>query len=288
MGLDVIAAFPKPNDGGEAAARFLTTLGGGPGASDLVGLPKVDPLLAYAAKGDGVRNAQMARTLVKIILNKALDVHVLLNDEDRKKFYSDFDAMYQHLKGSRLVMYRTPADKFIALGSIAAVGILDIDDPEAHLAGWKGLADFANALGVKLVKGGRESAPKFMYQERAESIDGLRVDHLGIEIATLPEEVRNQYRCLLGPDWNKVRLVVEGRHIVFLVGSDVVRLKETLTNLKTGAKGLAEEKSIAAALGQLAPERKLEFHASVKDYAGIHEEQGAANRRRVDVVGTVR
>ena len=266
FGMDVIAAFPAAKDGGAKAEEFLSVLRGGNGTSDLIGLPKVQPLLAYAAKGDGVRNVQLARTLVKIILNNALGIEVLWTEEQRKKFFADFDVMYQQLKGSRLVFYRTPAADAEQVGSVAAVAILDIDDIDAHLAHWPSVVDVANSLGVKLAKDGRKNVPKFAYKTKAETIDGVRVDVLSIDLPQLPAEVQKDYRNLLGPDWNKVRLAVQGKHVVVLVGSDLARLKETLTNLKTGNKGLAEQRSIAEASRRLDPQRKLEFHASLEDF----------------------
>src|SRR5258707_1166072 len=57
--LNVIASFAKD----EKAQKFLAELRGGDGIATLNGLPKVDPLILYAATGDGERNADMTRAL---------------------------------------------------------------------------------------------------------------------------------------------------------------------------------------------------------------------------------
>lgn len=266
LAADMIASFPGANDGGAKSAKFLDALRAGPGTSELNGLPRVTPIIAYGAKGDGVRNVQMARALVKLILNHGLGIEVVWSEEERKKFYADFDVMYEHLKGSRLVFYRTPAADAEKVGSVAAVTILDLDDTDAHLARWASLVDLANSLNVKLAKENRKTAPKFAYKAKAETIDGLRVDHLSVEIPELPAEVKKEYEKTFGPDWNKIRLAVQGKQVVALLGSDVTRLKETLNNLKTGNKGLADDKAVTATLARLAPERKIEVHMNLAEF----------------------
>src|SRR5207245_2165783 len=48
--IDLVTSLKKGKDGAEAL-KFLTALRGGPGASELNGLPDVEPMIAYAAKG---------------------------------------------------------------------------------------------------------------------------------------------------------------------------------------------------------------------------------------------
>ncbi len=260
--LNMIAAFPK--DGG--ATKFLEVLRGGPGVSDLVGLPDVEPLFAYAAKGDGTRNVAAARGLLKLLLDKWLGIEVRLGKEERAKFLTAFDKVYQDLKGSRAVVYRTGEKEAEKIGAMGAIAVLDVGDGDAHLDRWPALLEVVNAIGPKLAKEGRENVPKFVYKPKAEVIDGARVDHLILELPKLPDAVKDGYRKTLGPDWNTVRLVSVGKQVVLFVGSDKDRLSETIKNLKTGAKGLAARKSVATALAKLSAERKLEFHIDVKEY----------------------
>jgi hypothetical protein len=228
-------------------------------------------MIAYAAKGDGERNVTLARALFKNLLAKWLDIEIYMELPDRKKFWAAFETMYRHLKGSRAVIYRT--DKSVAekVGSMAAVAILDVDAPEVHRDGWMSLAEVANNAAPKVVRQGRESSPRFAFKAKAEMLDGAAVDVLSVEVPGLKPEVARDYRRLLGPDWNKVRMVVQEKQVVWLIGSDVEALKQTLRNLKRGDKGLAEHKAVAAALDRLAPERKLELHVNLKNYLAYLE-----------------
>jgi len=76
---DLVAAFQK-QDG--AASKFLSVMRGGPGTSDLNGLPAETPILVYAAKGDGERNANQARAFLKALLSNWLGIDVAISKED--------------------------------------------------------------------------------------------------------------------------------------------------------------------------------------------------------------
>jgi len=261
LGVNLIAAFP-PGKNGDNATKFLSALRAGAGASDLNGLPMVEPWMAYAAKGDGTRNAYMARALIKMVLSRWLGIQVVLPEAERKQFVAAFEKMYLHLRGSRAVIYPTDEKVTDKIGTMAGIVILDVDDAEKTLAALPALVEVANAAALKAANGDPKKALKFSYKPRAESIDGARVEWLTLEIPS-DEDVRDPKK-LLGPDWNKWRLAVHGKQLVLLIGSDTARLKETLANLKTGAKGLADHKPVAAALSRLIAERKLEYHISVK------------------------
>src|SRR5262249_50325770 len=231
--IDVVASFPKGKDGAEAV-QFLSALRGGPGASDLVGLPAVDPLVAYAARGDGVRNVHMARALLRLLLDRWLGIEVLAGEADRKRFLEAFEGMYRHLKGSRAVLYRPARARQDKVGQVAGVVILDVDDTDDHLKRWATLVEVANSAGPRVLRQDRASSPRFAFKPKAETLGGAAVDWLTVEVPGLSAGVLRDYRRLLGPDWNKVRLVVQGKQVVGLFGSDLDTLKETLANLKEG------------------------------------------------------
>jgi hypothetical protein len=269
--IDIVASFQKGKDGAEAL-KFISALRGGPGASDLIALPAVDPLVAYAARGDGVRNVHMARALLRLLLDKWLGIEVHLGDEDRKKFLDAFETMYRHLKGSRAVVYRTAANRQEKVGRVAAVVILDVDDTDAHLKRWSTLVEVANAAAPKITRQDRTSSPRFAFKPKAETIAGAPVDWLTVEVPGLKPEVRREYERLLGPDWNKVRLAVQGKRVVGLFGSDMKTLKQTLANLKDEKKGLAAHPPVVAALRRLAPERKVELHLNLQTWLPLQRD----------------
>jgi hypothetical protein len=263
--LNVIASFAKD----EKAQKFLAELRGGDGVASLAGLPKVEPLVLYAATGDGERNADMTRALLKNVLDKWLGVEVFISQQDRTRFLDAFSVMYRRLKGSRAVVYQVSKDNAARVGKLAAVLVMDIDDPSKHLAEWKNLVEVANNSAPRIVKQGRESAPKFTFTPEAEKLGRLRVDVLKVTVPNLPAEVEKGYRELLGPNWNIVRLVVQGKQVVALFGSDLETLRLTLTHLKTGAKGIAEDVRVQKTLARVSPERKIEFHFNLRDYLTI-------------------
>jgi hypothetical protein len=264
--IDLVASLGKGKDADEAL-KFLSALRGGPGASDLVGLPAVEPLIAYAAKGDGVKNVHLARALLRVLLDKWLGIEVHMSEADRQKFLEAFEVMYRHLKGSRSVVYFTDKAKWKKIGQVASVVILDVDDTEAHVKRWATLVEVANSSGPRILRQDRLSSPRFVFKPKAETIGGAPVDWVTVEVPGLKPEVKRGYEMLMGPDWNKLRLVVQGKRVVGLFGSDVDTLKQTLANLKEGKKGLAEHKAIVAALKRLDPERKIELHFCLENWA---------------------
>ena len=272
--IDLVASFGKGKDA-EEALKFLASVRGGPGASDLVGLPAVDPLMAYAARGDGVKNVHQARALLRLLLDKWLGIEVLMTEADRRKFLEAFEVMYRHLKGSRAVVYHTDRAKWKKIGQVATVVILDVDDTEAHVKRWATLVEVANSSAPRVLRQERTSSPRFVFRPKAETIGGAAVDWVTVEVPGLKPEVRRGYEKLMGPDWNKLRLVAVGKRVVGLFGSDVDALKQTLANLKEGKKGLAEHRAIVAALKRLDPDRKIELHFCLENWVPFMRSDGS-------------
>lgn len=263
--IDFVASFGQ-GASGAAALKFLRALRAGPGSSELLGLPNVAPLVAFAAKGDGEKNVHMARALLKGLFDKWLGIKIEISDADRKKFLAAFDVMYQHLKGSRSVVYLTDPTQAAKVGQSASLVILDVDNPEAHRTNWQNLVEVANNAAPLITKQDRKSSPKFSFKPKAETLDGHEVDWLLIDVPGIKKEVNDEYIKLLGPDWNKVRLVVVGKQVVGLFGSDLASLKQTIANLKTKAKGLPGTPLVEKGLARLSPERKIEMHFDLANY----------------------
>src|SRR5262249_26066330 len=157
----------------------------------------------------------------------------------RKQFHLALEPMYKHLKGSRAALYRTSDE---SKGLLAGVGILDLDDPEAHLAEYPKMLGVFNTVSDRLYKDTPDTAPHFRYTPKAETVNGLRVDHLQIRFRDLDKETRHQLKQLYGPDWDTLRLAVRDKNVVVLFGSDQDLWKETLRNQDKGLKGLADNK----------------------------------------------
>lgn len=277
--IDLVASFQKGKEAVEAL-KFLSALRGGPGASDLIGLPVVEPLIAYAAKGDGVRNVHLSRALLRVLLDRWLGIEVRMSEADRQKFLGAFEVMYRHLKGSRAVVYSTDKTRQEKVGRMASVVVLDVDDTDAHVKRWATLVEVANSAGPKVLRQDRVSSPHFAFKPKAETIGGAAVDWVTVEVPGLKRAVRREYELLMGPDWNKLRLVVQGKRVVGLFGSDVEMLKQTLTNLKEGKKGLAEHKAVVAALKRVDPERKIELHFCLENWGPFQRNEAGWEKPR--------
>ncbi len=254
---DFILSFTK-KDG--AAAKFLTVMRGGPGTSDLNGLPADNVVAAHAAKGDGTRNAHQARVLFRLLLKNAFGLDVHLQGDDRKKLLAAFDVLYKHLRGSRAAVYAVDAKKAGKVGQVAMVVILDLDDPAEHLSGWKHFIEVANKTSLKVNQEAKK-APRFSFTPGAEKLDGLAVDVLAMENPKLDKGEGDRNIKARGPDWDKIKMVTVGKQIVALFGSsDMDLLRAAVKNVKEGNTGLADNKAMAAHLKTLPAERKIEVH----------------------------
>jgi hypothetical protein len=258
--INVIASFNK-GKGAEAATKFLTALRAGPGTADLVALPAANPVALFAAKGDGVSNVAMTRALINLIFSQE-QLNTVFG-KDRKDVVTAFETMYKELKGSRIGLYPTSnAEKF---GRIALVGILDLGDVEKHLDEWPKLVKLFNQSAVRMAKDGQRKPMEFSYQPKTDKFEGLRQDVMKLKIPDLTQDEKKFFTEYYGPDWDTVRMVVVGKQVAFLHGSDLGLLKETVDNIKGKKPGLAENKLIVTELARLAPERKITFHFNLRN-----------------------
>lgn len=82
-------------------------------------------------------------------------------------------------------------------------------------------------------------APTFALTRAAEKRGDRPVDVLRVRLDPQDAGLATAMKGLLGPDWDKVRLVAHGRHVVALFGSDAALLDRALLNLDKGDAGLA-------------------------------------------------
>lgn len=146
LGLSLLSVFPK--EGNEAAKKFLTTIRGGDGASSLRGLPEGNVVAIQAARGDGTKNATVARVFFRTLVQQLLEPGKFFGVGDRPALLNIFGEIWQRLRGSRLALYRTadPSE----LGLFSAIAILDTDDPKEFFDEMKQLARLGSADGIDL------------------------------------------------------------------------------------------------------------------------------------------
>ena len=143
LGLNVVSMFPKD---GKASKKFLTTLRGGDGTATLEGLPAANAVAAWAARGDGSKNAVMARVVFQFLLTDFLEANRFTTATERTTFLGLFDEVWQRLRGSRFALCKTANERQQGLFSL--VGILDTEDPQKFLDELKQFARFGNPEGL--------------------------------------------------------------------------------------------------------------------------------------------
>jgi hypothetical protein len=110
----------------------------------------------------------------------------------------------------------------------------------------------------------RPLRPLFAYIPAAEKRLGQPIDVLRVHLTAKDAAAVTQLQQLFGPDWENIRLATHGKQVVVLLGSNPKLLEETLSNLKEKRPGLVEANWLTVFRRQVDPERKVEFHLSIR------------------------
>lgn len=106
-----------------------------------------------------------------------------------------------------------------------------------------------------------QAQPEFIFFPDRETRKGQAVHW--VEIKTRPTaQIRPKLRVMLGPQWQHIRLVPLKNQVVFMMGSDVDFLDQTLTNLAKQLPGLAADKANAVCKRPLHKKHGIEFNLS--------------------------
>jgi hypothetical protein len=203
-------------------------------------------------------------------MEKNPQVKEALGDEGINKIVTAVEKLSLGGKGSKFVAYRT-ADQAKS-GAYAGIMIVEHESPEEALAQVGSLVDVANNAIANAAKNAPAGAPipKLEYSAKAETVAGARVDTVSILIpADKKAEADEKIKPFLGGDWAKIRIGVQGKNAVVMLGSDADSFAATLDNLAKGEKGLAAHKAVLAAQSKTNAKRGLEFHFSVKNIIAI-------------------
>jgi hypothetical protein len=144
------------DDDRKTVSTFLSSIRGGPGHSDLKGLPLGKVLLAESARGKGSRTTALARVMLDSFLNDVPLVREVVASSDRHNVVSVFASIWKRLEGNRLAVYLTGDAR--KQGLVSLVAILDARDPDGFLRELKELARLGNpaTLNLDLDKGKKE------------------------------------------------------------------------------------------------------------------------------------
>ena len=115
--------------------------------------------------------------------------------------------------------------------------------------------------------------PTFAFIAQAETRAGLPVDIVHIKLTDKDQPATGQMRQLFGPDWDRLRLAVHGKHVVVLLGSEVEIFDAALKNAKEGNAGLAGSKMTEGFAKLHASKATAAFHLSVASLLGLVQAQ---------------
>lgn len=111
--------------------------------------------------------------------------------------------------------------------------------------------------------------PSFAFLDKREKMGEFEVMQIGVKLSKQDATAAATFKQLLGPDWNRIRLAVQGKQVIVLFGSDVGLLKQALDNVANGKPGLLKAESFAAQDKQTDPKRKIELHVSLAAVHGL-------------------
>jgi hypothetical protein len=123
----------------------------------------------------------------------------------------------------------------------------------------------AQARRKELLSGnlGRAVKPSLVFLDKKERLEGFDVYQIAVKLTKRDAATAPQFRQLLGPEWARVRLGVQGKQVVVLVGSDTRLLSTALSNVKDEKSGLSSAAALAGQSKQIDGGRKFEFHVSL-------------------------
>lgn len=145
LGVSLIAVLGNERKGGK---EFLKSLGAGPAAANLKGLPDGNVLAVQASQGDGRKTGVIAKVLFDWVLKTLVQDRRILAAVDQPVVVGVFTEVWTRLRGSRLALYKNAAES--EQGLMSGVAILDTDDAGKFLADLRILAKIADGKGLEL------------------------------------------------------------------------------------------------------------------------------------------
>lgn len=145
LGVSLLAVIGKGAKGGR---EFLAALGAGTAAANLKGLPAGNVLAVQASQGDGRKTGVIAKVLFDWVLKTLVQDRRILAAVDQPVVVGVFTEVWTRLRGSRLALYKNPAEQ--EQGLLSGVAILETDEAASFLADLRTLARIADGKGLEL------------------------------------------------------------------------------------------------------------------------------------------
>ncbi|MFK7766722.1 MAG: hypothetical protein AB8B55_05835 [Mariniblastus sp.] len=263
----------------EQTQTLIQSIRGGNENSNLDGLPAFQFVAAFAAKGKGEQNVAVAKSILSMITSRVSPHDKIMSADDKIKFYDSFTKLWKKMNGTKVGLYRleepTKPDEYAAwakkrTGRLSMVAIFDIEDPDAFLGELPALVQFANESAQRNTEIKEIMPIGFSYKKSVSKIAGHRVDELIIDTKRLSKEARWRFIYLFGNEARRIKLVPLKKQLLLYAGTSTKRLEETISNLKSGNKGLSEHPLIISSNEKIDPNKKVEFHFSASNLYEIY------------------
>jgi len=243
----------------------------------LVGLPAMGEQYIVAVgslqnQGEAARG-QMVKTLDGLLANPAVSQHI--DPTQGEKLKGVVLAFARQVRQGSLSISALPA---AADGLIGFAWVLQVDDA-TKTAGLIGEA-------IEMVKllpkdeAVREDLKNIAYKPKAEQVGDLSVDHVLVDMASLPDvtdEDRSRIKSVAGQDGLLVRIAAVGdNHVVVLFGGGAKRLAAVAALSAQGQSPLSTDPGIRKVAQKLPTTRAAEAYFSLDNLMQLIKSVGEA------------
>ncbi len=224
-------------------------------------------MVAILDTDDPARFIHDLRTLAKIGDGSALDVKKTQpgNQVDIAQLVRDLSSPTYRVRHSATLKLRLIGEPALAyLDKATASGDLETNRRAEQL--YKQISEVAAQRRKELLATElpRTLRPTFGFLAKAETRAQLPIDIIQIRLAERDRPLAKQLEQLLGPEWDRLRLAVHGKHVIALLGSDTALLEKALVNLTTGKPGLAKAAALADFARSAGSDHLVQFHVSLE------------------------
>lgn len=217
---------------------------------------------------------QELKGLSRMVIGTAAD----LKDEKKKKATEeDIQKLIEQLGSRRYQLRESASLKLSLIGEPVLPYLKKVLESKPDLETRRRAQRIRDQI-VEVVKVRREELlqkvpapvrPTFAFVPKGEKRGSHSVDVVRMRLANEDKLLTQNFERLLGPEWSRIRLVTQGKHVVVLFGSDLNLLDQALANLKDNKPGLAASTSLKAFQKHSEKAQKVEFHVSMQRFMGL-------------------
>lgn len=215
------------------------------------------------------------QTLSRMAIGTALD---LKNEKKKKATEAQIHQLINDLGARRYTQRESATLKLSLIGEPVLPYLAKAIKQSKDLEVIRRATEIQDRL-IHVVKARREELlqqkiivplrPQFIFVKDGEKRGEYKVDIVRVKLTNEDKLLTTQFEKLLGPDWNRIRLVTIDKQIIVLFGSDVNLLDETLKNLKGNKPGLAAIKDLQRFKKYSDRGHNAEIHVSMQRFLNL-------------------